>query len=296
MKSKERPSRFLIVDALGLAYRSFYAIRGLTGPNGEATNAVYGFLRSVRMYLERFQPSHIAIVFDAGIPAERSELLAEYKAQRAPMPDSLRAQLPKIERISEAFGWKAAALDGWEADDVIASLAEKSCGIVDEVLIITADKDILQLVTERIKAAGFGKTDAPLDAHAVREKMGVAPEEIVDYLALLGDQSDNIPGVPGVGKQTARQLINEHGSVDGIYRNIERVHPPRIRSSLIEARERVRMNRELIKLRSDLEVPWDTRQFEHSGPPDWDDLIEELRGQGFQKMVHELQTQEELPF
>src|SRR5690606_4736603 len=130
-----------------------------------------------------------------------------------------------IESLAEAFGWKTASLPGWEADDVIATLAKKAMDLGPEVLIMTADKDILQLVCKKVSVVGFGKTDPPLGAEGVQTKLGVRPEQVVDYLALLGDQADNIAGVPGVGKKIACQLIEKFGDIEGIIENLDHVHP-----------------------------------------------------------------------
>jgi DNA polymerase-1 len=285
---------FLLIDALGLAYRSYYAIRDLTGPGGQPTNAAYGFLRTVQMFIERFSPGHIGVVFDAGIPEVRTAILPEYKAQRPPMPDGLRQQLPVIESLAEAFGWKTASLPGWEADDVIATLAKKAIDLGSEVLIMTADKDILQLVCKKVSVVGFGKTDPPLGADGVQTKLGVRPEQVVDYLALLGDQADNIAGVPGVGKKTACQLIEKYGDIEGIIENLDQVHPPRIRSALECATGRLQENRALIALHTDLDLPWSLSEFRLGPPPDWDHLVRELRTQGFEKMASALPRQGEL--
>jgi DNA polymerase-1 len=195
------------VDGHALAYKMFHALPEMNSPAGAPTNAIFGFIKSLRKTLEELQPTHGAVVWDGGLSTERLALLPEYKAQRAPMPDSLRSQLSPLQQWVCLAGWECIRQDGTEADDIIGTLALEAERSGAEVLILSPDKDFMQIVSERVhllRARGGG-----LERYTpgvVREKIGVAPEQIVDWLSLVGDASDHIEGVPGVGAKTAAKL------------------------------------------------------------------------------------------
>jgi DNA polymerase I len=247
------PKRLLLVDGNGVLYRSYFAIKSLTTKDGRPTNAVFGFVRVLRQLVQVWQPTHWAVTFDGGIPVERLLRLATYKAQRPPMPDALRAQFPAAEEYLERARVTAIRMDRQEADDVLASLSRRAADDGAEVLIATADKDLFQLVSERVHLIAPSQAAARIGPEEVREKTGVDPGRIVEWLALTGDSVDNIPGVAGMGPKTAAKTLNAFGSLDGIWDRIKDVEPVRIREALVATRDRVESNREVIRLRTDLD-------------------------------------------
>jgi len=245
--------RLLIIDGHAFAYRAFYAIRGLTSPSGQPTNAIYGFIQMLAKLEAQVLPTHAVVVWDGGLDEGRVEELDDYKAQRDPMPDDMEVQLDAMVEYLEAAGWASVCDDGVEADDRIGQLAKRAEDEGMEVVIASSDKDFLQLINDRVSMLNpADKTGTPMDAAAVVAKTGVRPEQIVDWLSLVGDAADNIPGVPGVGVKTAAVLLNEFGSVDGIYDGLAKVKRDKLRESLAAAEADVRRNQSLVALKLDL--------------------------------------------
>jgi len=245
--------RLLIIDGHAFAYRAFYAIRGLTSPSGQPTNAIYGFIQMLAKLEAQVLPTHAVVVWDGGLDEGRVEELDDYKAQRDPMPDDMEVQLDEMVEYLEAAGWASVCDDGVEADDRIGQLAKRAEDEGMEVVIASSDKDFLQLINDRVSMLNpADKTGTPMDAAAVVAKTGVRPEQIVDWLSLVGDAADNIPGVPGVGVKTAAVLLNEFGSVDGIYDGLAKVKRDKLRESLAAAEADVRRNQSLVALKLDL--------------------------------------------
>ena len=245
--------RLLIIDGHAFAYRAFYAIRGLTSPSGQPTNAIYGFINMLAKLESQVLPTHAVVVWDGGLDAERVEELVDYKGQRDPMPNDMEVQLDEMVEYLEAEGWASVCDDGVEADDRIGQLARRAEAEGFEVAIASSDKDFLQLINDRVKMWNpADKSGVPMDADAVVAKTGVQPSQIVDWLSLVGDAADNIPGVPGVGVKTAAALLNEFGSVDGIYGRLAEVRRDKQRESLAAAEAVVRRNQSLVALKLDL--------------------------------------------
>jgi len=246
--------RLLIIDGHAFAYRAFYAIRGLTSPSGQPTNAIYGFIQMLAKLEAQVLPTHAVVVWDGGLDEGRVEELDDYKAQRDPMPDDMEVQLDAMVDYLEAAGWASVCDDGVEADDRIGQLAKRAEDEGMEVVIASSDKDFLQLINDRVSMLNpADKTGTPMDAAAVLAKTGVLPAQIVDWLSLVGDAADNIPGVPGVGVKTAASLLNEFGSVDGIYDRLAKVKRDKLRESLAAAEADVRRNQSLVALKLDLQ-------------------------------------------
>ena len=253
MAATEKQMRLLIIDGHAFAYRAFYAIRGLTSPSGQPTNAIYGFIQMLAKLEAQVLPTHAVVVWDGGLDEGRVEELDDYKAQRDPMPDDMEVQLDAMVEYLEAAGWASVCDDGVEADDRIGQLAKRAEDEGMEVVIASSDKDFLQLINDRVSMLNpVDKTGTPMDAAAVVAKAGVRPEQIVDWLSLVGDAADNIPGVPGVGVKTAAVLLNEFGSVDGIYDGLAKVKRDKLRESLAAAEADVRRNQSLVALKLDL--------------------------------------------
>lgn len=213
---------FILVDGSSYLYRAFYAPPHLTNSAGEPTGAVYGVVNMLKSLLKQFNPSHIVVVFDAKGKTFRDDLYSEYKANRPSMPDDLRCQIEPLHNVIKAMGLPILIVPGVEADDVIGTLSRAASAQGIKTLISTGDKDMAQLVDENTLLINT-MTDMVLDAPAVKDKFGIPPELIIDYLALMGDQSDNIPGVPGVGEKTALSMLQGLGSMDYIYKNLDKL-------------------------------------------------------------------------
>ena len=255
--------RLLLVDGHYYAYRSCFAIRDLTNSRGVPTNAVFGFVKALRKMLSDVKPDVAAVVWDAGLPARRMELLPSYKQQRDATPDDLAKQFPIIEDAVAALGLHNVSLKGHEADDLIASYATAARKEEAQVFIATNDKDIWALVGDGVAIYSTNKTDLtdPKDGFAllgpaeVEAKWGVPPHQIPDVLALTGDAVDNIPGVEGVGPKTAAKLVREHGSTSLLAENPAVITNEKLRAKVAAAAERLRDNLELVRLEHDLPLP-----------------------------------------
>ena len=245
--------RLLIVDGHAYAYRAFHAIRELRSPDGQPTNAIYGFVKMLAKMRAAVEPTHLVVVWDGGLSAERIAALPEYKAQRPEMPADLKPQLDGMVGYLQAVGVASICREGVEADDYIAGLARRAAEAGVSVVIASADKDFMQLVSEKIGLLNPNdKTEAIWTDEQVRGKTGVKPSQVVDWLSLTGDSVDNIPGVPGVGPKTATELLNRFGSVDALYAGLSEVKSDRLRANLHAAQSDVRRNQELVRLRDDL--------------------------------------------
>lgn len=246
-------NRLLIVDGHAYAYRAFYAIRELRSPNGQPTNAIYGFVKMLAKMRTVIAPTHLIVVWDGGLSAERVAALPEYKAQRPEMPDDLRLQLDGIVSYLKAAGIASFQRDDLEADDYIACLARHATQAGMTVVIASSDKDFMQLVSPQIGLLNPNdKTETVWTDEQVRMKTGVSPAQIVDWLALMGDSVDNIPGVSGVGPKTAAGLLNQFGSVTALLERLNEVKSEKIRAALSAAEHAVRRNLRLVQLHHDL--------------------------------------------
>jgi DNA polymerase-1 len=287
--------RLLLVDGHYYLYRSFFAIRGLKNSREEPTNAIYGFVKALRKMLADLKPDRSAVVWDAGLPARRVELQPAYKQNRSSMPDDLRPQEEWLQKNISLLGTQSVELPNTEADDLIASYAIAARNAGAEVVIATNDKDILQLVDDNIHIYSTNKTDikeggfALLGAAEVAEKWGVPAARIADVLALTGDSSDNIPGVPGIGGKTAVQLVTAHGSVQTMLENTSLIENPRLREKIITGRDIITANREMVRLDDDLPlpVPWESLEIS----PKYQELLAALRDCEFKSLVSEIEAE-----
>ena len=242
-------SRLLIVDGHAYAYRAFHAIRELRSPVGEPTNAIYGFVKMLEKMRQAVAPTHLLVVWDGGLSAERLAELPAYKAQRPPMPEDLRSQLDGIAGYLAAAGIASQRQDGVEADDYIACLSRLAAAAGWYVVIASSDKDFMQLVSARIGLLNPNdKTGVIWESGQVLAKTGVAPEQVADWLALMGDAVDNIPGVPGVGPKTAAELLNRFGTVENLLLRLGEVKSEKLRQALHAAAEILRRNQRLVRL------------------------------------------------
>ncbi len=215
----ENEKRLIIIDGHSLLYRAFHALPPLTNKNGQLTNAVYGFLLILFRAIKDVQANYVVACFDTKKPTFRHKQFAEYKAGRAKMPDGIASQMPIMKNVLESFGVPIFEKEGFEADDLVATISQKVKADA-QVFILSGDLDNLQLVDEKIKVYTMGKgikESVIYDEARVMERFGVRPNQMNDFKALTGDNSDNIPGVPGIGKTTAADLIQKYGSIENIY-------------------------------------------------------------------------------
>jgi DNA polymerase I len=215
-------NKIILVDGSSYLYRAFHAVPNLTTHNGFPTGAITGVLNMLFRLLDENDPAYFCVVFDAPGGSFRNKLYAEYKAQRSKMPDELREQIEPLHEIIDCLKFKKIILPDVEADDVIGTLAQLAQNQGLEVMISTSDKDMAQLVNEKIYMVNSAN-NIVLDQEGVKNKFGVRPDQIIDYLTLIGDQSDNIPGVPGIGPKTAKQLLDAYQTLDGITANLDKI-------------------------------------------------------------------------
>ncbi len=259
--------RLLLVDGHSNLYRAHFALRdNLTAPDGTPTGAAYGFLRMLHRMLEDLQPTHVGVAFDVSRITFRTRLDERYKAQRKPMPPELKAQIPFVREALENLGIPILELPDFEADDVIGTLAVKAAQVPMECIIATSDKDMLQLIRDPWLKVWHTRHERLLDEAAAEEFFGVPPARVVDVLALMGDASDNVPGCPGIGEKGARKLVRQWGSVEEIYRHLDEVTPARPRHALEANREEVELSRQLVEIRTDLDIPLDLEALRRSAP------------------------------
>jgi DNA polymerase-1 len=242
-------NRLLIVDGHAYAYRAFHAIRELRSPSGRPTNAIYGFVKMLEKMRQAVEPSHLMVVWDGGLSAERLAVLPDYKAQRPEMPGDLRPQLDAISQYLAAAGIAEYCGEGVEADDYIASLARRAAAAGWNVVIASSDKDFMQLVSPAIGLLNPNdKTGTVWADEQVVAKAGVPPGQVADWLALMGDAVDNIPGVPGVGPKTAAELLKQFGSVEVMLGRLDEVKSEKLRAALRDHAPAIRRNQELVRL------------------------------------------------
>ncbi len=261
--------RLFLIDGSSFVYRAFYALPFLSNSKGIPTHAVYGFARMLNKILKEHSPEYIAVVFDAGKETFRTKKFKEYKAHRPKMPQELLVQLPYIKRLIKVMGLPLIELEGFEADDIIATIAEKAKKEGFKIIIVSPDKDLLQLVNKQTVVYDPLK-DRFFSELEVMKKFGILPHQIPDFLALVGDPSDNVPGIKGVGKKTALELINKFGSLEEIYKRLDSIKPS-LKKKLVEAKEDAYLSKELVTVKKDVDIPLELENFKIA-PPDWEAL------------------------
>jgi DNA polymerase-1 len=287
--------RLFLLDGTALAYRSFFAfIRNpLFDRRGRNVSAVYGFVGSIFRLLETEHPDHLAVAFDPPGPTFRHEQYEPYKATREKMPDEMVDSLPEIHEVVEAFRIPMFMEEGYEADDVLGTLARRAEEKGIETWLVTGDKDLMQLVTEKVRIYNILKAGVDLEKYGpgeVVEKLGVPPEKVIDYLGLVGDSSDNIPGVPGIGPKTAVKLLDEFDSMEKLLERAEEVKGKRARENLIEYREQALLSRDLATIRTDVPLEFDLEAM-RVGERDEPKLIELFRGYSFNSYLQKLEPE-----
>lgn len=250
--SDKQKKPFILVDGSSYLFRAYHAMPKLTNSDGEATGAIYGVINMIRRLLKDYQPEHIAVVFDAKGKTFRDDLYAEYKANRPPMPDDLAEQIEPIHRIIQAMGLPLLCVPGVEADDVIGTLARQAEAQGIETIVSTGDKDMAQLVDKHVTLINT-MSGSVSDVAGVQAKFGVTPEQIIDYLALIGDTVDNVPGVPKVGPKTAVKWLQEYGSLDAIMENADQFKG-KVGEYLRDSLEQLPLSRDLVTIKCDVDL------------------------------------------
>jgi DNA polymerase-1 len=284
--------KLFLVDAMAHIYRAFFApMVRMNAPSGMPTKVPFLFNNILRRLLKDYQPDYVGVVFDTSKPTFRDKLFEKYKAHRAPMPDELSQQIPYVRRLCDALQLPILEYDGYEADDVLGALAEQATKQKLDVLLVTNDKDMMQLVGDgiRVLRAGTGgiKNDVIVDAARVKEILGVAPEQVVDYMALFGDSIDNIPGAKGIGEKGAAELIQKYGNVENALDHAAEVPNKRYREALQQQREQVLLSKQLARIATDVPVTLELDKMLRR-EPDVAALTSLYRELGFNSMLKEL--------
>lgn len=279
--------RLYLIDGNSFCYRAYYAIRSLSNSKGQPTNATYGFVTMLNKIIKDNQPDMLAVAFDLKGPTFRHKKFEEYKIHRKPMPDDLASQIPYIKELVRAYNIPIYEFEGYEADDVLATLAKKAEGQDIETYIVTGDKDALQLVNSHIKVYNPNKDNLVYDIEKVKETFGVGPERMIDLMALIGDATDNIPGVSGIGEKTAIELIGQFGSLEGLLANIEDIKSEARKRMLKENEKLAILSKELAILDTNVPIKTDFKDMLLK-PPDADRLFELFKELEFKSLLKDV--------
>ena len=278
--------RLFLIDGNSLLYRSYYAIRRLSNSRGFPTNAIYGFISTLRKIVGEQKPDYLGIVFDTGKPTIRHQMFKAYKAHRKPMPDDLIPQVPVLKKVIKAMNIPLFEFENYEADDVLGSLARKAEEMKVPAVIVSTDKDLLQVVDKSTTIFNPAK-EVYLGESQVKEVFGVEPSQVVDVLSLWGDPTDNVPGVPGIGEKTAKELIRQFGSLENLLRRLDEVKNPRMREKIAQNREQLEVSRQLVTIEKNLDVSFDLEDFCLS-PPNAKELADLFRELEFTSLLSEI--------
>ena len=285
--------RLFLIDGNSFCYRAYYAIRSLLNSKGQPTNAIYGFTTMLNKIIKEEAPDMLAVAFDLKGPTFRHKKFEEYKSHRKPMPDDLVSQMPYIKQLVQAYNIPIYEIEGYEADDVLATLAKKAEEKDIETFIVTGDKDALQLVGPHIKVYSTHKEGLIYDAGKVKEAYGVGPDRITDIMALMGDATDNIPGVKGIGEKTAIELISEFGTLESLYKNIDKIKSEARKKVLLENEKSAFLSKELAVLDADVPIKIDIADLSLKAP-DHERLIELFRELEFKSFLKDATPKEKL--
>jgi DNA polymerase-1 len=289
-------NRLIIIDGNAILHRAFHALPPLTAPDGTLVNAVYGFTSMLLRLVTDLTPTHLAVTFDRPAPTFRKKLYADYQIKRPKMDDGLAGQIPLVHDVVSAMQVPIFEQDGFEADDIIGSLCKKYAKKVDQIIVVTGDKDILQLATDttKIYMPTKGLSEAKLyGIKETQERLGVTPTQIPDYKALAGDQSDNYPGVPGIGPKTAADLLATFGTIENLYASIDAAKDttisPNVKEKLITNKDLAILSKTLATIKQNIKMkmaikPIVIEQFSTQK------VIAELQRFGFHSLIKRLQT------
>jgi DNA polymerase I len=276
-----------LIDGSAYIYRAYHAITPLTTSKGVPTHAVFGFVNIVHRLLREKNPAYMAVAFDSRGPVFRHEMYPAYKANRPPMPDDLASQIPSIKAFVAACNIRLFEKTGVEADDIIASATRLLASQGFKIIIISGDKDLLQLVNEQV-VMWDPMRDKVFDPEEIRKKYNVGPKQLLDFFALIGDSSDNVPGVAGIGPKTAEKLINEYGSLDGVYAHLDEMKASKMQQRLAENRDAAYLSRQLISLKMDVDVPENISEY-HLGQADEEQLQALYRELEFTRLLKDVE-------
>ena len=289
----ERKDKTLfLIDGSAYIHRAYHAIRGLSNSKGLPTNAVFGFSRMLVKLMEEQTPEYAAMVFDAKGPTFRHKIYKEYKANRPPMPEDMSVQIPYIKDITAGFNFPVIEMTGYEADDLIGTLAYIAEEAGFSVIMVTGDKDFLQLVTVN-SIIWDPMKDMKIDVDVVRETYGIEPHQMIDVMGLSGDTSDNIPGVPGIGQKTALSLIQNFGSMEQLYEQVDKITKKKQHENLVKYKDQAFLSRELVKIDTRVPLQFDLQDFELKGP-DNDRLSELFKELEFRQLQQTLPGKKDL--
>lgn len=263
----EKKKTLLILDGMAYAFRAFYAVPEMSNSQGQATNALYGFANALRRAEKSFKPDVAVVAYDSPGGSFRDEMLKEYKGHRDAPPEALVSQFPLIEQLAALMGWPLLKQARMEADDIMATLTKQGRKAGFDVVLMTSDKDILQLVGPGVRVYRENPKGASLyGPDEVKERYGIAPEQIVDLLGLMGDSADNIPGVPGVGEKTAAKLLQEHGNMEKVLKAVPKMKPGKLAENLRAFAEQARLSRRLAELKDDVVLEGGLKAWAYQGP------------------------------
>lgn len=275
--------KLFLIDGNSLLYRSFYAIRHLSTSKGFPTNAIYGFLAMLRKITEKEKPGYLGIAFDTKGPTIRHKAFKDYKAHRKPMPEDLVVQIPVVKKIIRALKIPFFEYQNYEADDVLGSLAQQASDKNIPSVIVTHDKDLLQVVDKNTTVFNPVK-EIYLDEKKVKETFGVTPRQVQDVLALWGDPTDNIPGVPGIGEKTSKTLIDQFGSLENLLKNLSRIENPRLREKIEQNLDKLRLSQQLVRIVKDIDLKFHLDDFSIE-KPNLEELIPLLQELEFSSLI-----------
>jgi len=288
--------KLVLIDGHALLHRAFHAIPPLTTKKGELINAVFGFSNMLLKILSDLKPEYLAVCFDRPTPTFRHKEYPKYQAQRPPMAEELKSQIERVREVIRSFKIPIYEKDGFEADDLIGSLAKQASGNI-EVVIVTGDKDIFQLITDKVKVYAPKKglsNPEMVDREKFREKYGFEPEQLVDFKALVGDPSDNYPGVSGIGPKTAVKLVQKYGSLEEIYKHLEEIEP-KVAEKLKRGKETAFLSYKLAKIVKDAPVrlDWEKCRFGKYDSKEVKKVFEKLEFKSLVKRLPGMERQKE---
>ncbi len=284
------PRHLYLIDGSAYIFRAFFALPPMTRSDGTPTNAVMGFSSMILNLIEQTDADYVAVIFDAKRENFRNEIYPDYKGHRPDAPEELRPQFSLIRDATEAFNLPCLEMEGYEADDLIATYAKQAVAKGSKVTIVSSDKDLMQLVQDGIEMWDPMKNTA-IHYDQVVEKFGVPPDKVVDVQALAGDSTDNVPGVPGIGIKTAAQLIVDYGDLDTLLERAGEIKQPKRRENLIEHADLARISRELVRLKQDVPVEVPLEELKRR-PLDNDRLLDFLKLMEFKRLISRFQTEE----
>lgn len=289
-----REKRLIIIDSSSLLHRAFHALPPLTNAKGQPTGAVYGFLLALFKAIKDLRANYIVACFDTAKPTFRHQTFSEYKAHRAATPDDIVIQFPMLKKVLESFSIAIFEKEGFEADDLIATIADKAAKEDCQIYIVSGDLDNLQLVNEKIKVYTPGKSIKEAivyDEQKVFERFGVTPSQMNDFKALVGDSSDNVPGVKGIGPKTATELIKEYGNIENLYSELATdtaVVKPKVKETLKQNKENAFLSKQLVKTKKDIPVNFNLQ--DHKFNFDKEKVKSAFLELGFQSLIDRLST------